>query len=79
MGASVCVFVQITASILFTGMYIWSTYDAPAVFSFRWVLDSLLCMGFIADYLITVMVRASSSSTPLHPALSFIEDPSVAS
>ena len=45
---------NVVGSLVFTVLYIWSTYDQPAFGSWRYGLDAALCMLFALDYCVSL-------------------------
>jgi len=47
---------QVVGSVVFTILYIWSTYDQPTAGSWRYLLDAGLCSLFAVDYCVSLAV-----------------------
>lgn len=53
---------QLSASLAFVVLYVWSTYSAPTRGSLRHAFDLALSAAFAADYALRMRVRMESSA-----------------
>ena len=52
---------QLTISVLYVVLYIWSTYDDPTHGSARWVMDRMCCCFFAFDYVMQVSFQSCNA------------------